>query len=70
MKKSRLLGTRLVENIRVPHIPNVIMLDSSDDINRIRVEEGDLLDTYSIRNVLTKDASNFISNNIINKYST
>lgn len=70
MKKSKLLGTRLVENIRVPHIPRVIMLDSSDDINKIKVEEGDLLDTYSIRNVLTKDANNFISNNIINKYST
>ena len=54
MKKSKLLGTRLVENIKVPHIPRVIMLDSSDDINKIKVEEGDLLDTYSIRNVITK----------------
>lgn len=70
MKKSRLLGTRLVENIRVPHIPNVIMLDSSDDINKIRVEEGDLLDTYSIRNVITRQVSNFVTNDILNQYMT
>lgn len=48
MKRSRLLNTKLVENINVPKLPDVIMLDTHEDISKIFFEEGDLLDAKSI----------------------
>ena len=54
MKKSKLFGSRLVENVFSPKTPKVIMFSDSDSITRQVFEEGDLLDANSIRKILLK----------------
>jgi hypothetical protein len=54
MKKSKLFGSRLVENVLIPKTPKVIMFSDSDSITRQVFEEGDLLDANSIRKILLK----------------
>lgn len=54
MKKSKLFGSRLVENVFNPKTPRVIMFSDSDSITRQVFEEGDLLDANSIRKILLK----------------
>lgn len=58
MKKSKLFGSRLVENVYVPKTPKVIMFSDSDSIIRQTFDEGDLLDANSIRNILLKGGFN------------
>lgn len=70
MKQSKLFGTRLIENVKVPKIPSVITLNQYEGLSNIDFEEGDLLDANSIKlyikrmsglnNVVTFD--NFASN--------
>lgn len=54
MKKSKLFGSRLVENVFNPKTPRVIMFSDSDSITRQVFEEGDILDANSIRKILLK----------------
>nr|DAJ24341.1 MAG TPA: hypothetical protein [Caudoviricetes sp.] len=54
MKKSKLFGSRLVENVFSPKTPRVIMFSDSDSITRQVFEEGDILDANSIRKILLK----------------
>lgn len=54
MKKSKLFGSRLVENVFSPKTPRVIMFSDSDSITRQVFEEGDILDANSIRKILMK----------------
>ena len=54
MKKSKLFGSRLVENVFSPNTPRVIMFSDSDSITRQVFEEGDILDANSIRKILLK----------------
>ena len=49
MNKSKLFGTKLIENIKVPKIPSVIMLNKYEGLSDIRFEEGDILDANSIK---------------------
>ena len=53
MKKSKLFGSRLVENVFLPKTPKVIMLADNDSINQ-HFEEGDILDANSIRKLILK----------------
>jgi len=54
MKKSKLFGSRLVENVFNPKTPRIIMFSDSDSITRQVFEEGDILDANSIRKILLK----------------
>lgn len=49
MNKSKLFGTKLIENVKVPKIPSVIILNKYEDLSNIDFEEGDLLDANSIK---------------------
>lgn len=49
MKKTKLFGSRLIDKVKIPRTPNVIMLGKNDDINEAIIEEGDLLDANSIK---------------------
>ena len=49
MKQSKLFGTRLIENVKVPKIPSVITLNQYEGLSNIDFEEGDLLDANSIK---------------------
>lgn len=49
MKKSKLFGTKLLEDIDYPKIPSVIMLDKYESLPSIKFEKGDLLDANSIK---------------------
>lgn len=49
MKQSKLFGTKLIENIKVPRIPSIIMLNKYEGLSDIHFEEGDLLDANSIK---------------------
>lgn len=49
MKQSKLFGTRLIENVKVPKIPSVIILNQYEGLSNIDFEEGDLLDANSIK---------------------
>lgn len=52
MKKSKLFGSRLVENIFLPRTPKVIMLANNDDVRSWHFEEGDILDANSIKKTI------------------
>nr|DAY15131.1 MAG TPA: hypothetical protein [Caudoviricetes sp.] len=54
MKKSKLFGSRLVENVFLPRTPKVIMLSEIDTIDR-HFEEGDILDANSVKRMLLKN---------------
>ena len=54
MKKSKLFGTRIIENIQVPRTPNIIMFDNYDSINNKKFDYGDLLDANSIKKIINK----------------
>ena len=49
MNKSKLFGTKLIENVKVPKIPSVIILNKYEGRSNIDFEEGDLLDANSIK---------------------
>lgn len=49
MKQSKLFGTKLIENIKVPRIPSIIMLNKYEGLSNIHFEEGDILDANSIK---------------------
>lgn len=49
MKKTKLFGSRLIDKVKIPRTPNIIMLGKNDDINEAIIEEGDLLDANSIK---------------------
>ena len=49
MNKSKLFGTKLIENVKVPKIPSIIILNKYEGLSNIDFEEGDLLDANSIK---------------------
>lgn len=49
MKKSKLFGSKLIENIKYPRIPNVIILSPYESLYDKQFEDGDLLDANSIK---------------------
>ena len=57
MKKTKLFGTRIIENIQVPRTPNIIMFDSCDSINNMKFDKGDLLDAGSIKKIIKKNGA-------------
>ena len=63
MKKTKLFGTRIIENIQVPRTPNIIMFDSCDSINNMKFDKGDLLDAGSIKKIINKIDNALITNN-------
>ena len=65
MKKTKLFGTRIIENIQVPRTPNIIMFDSYDSINNMKFDKGDLLDAGSIKKIINKIDNALITNNDI-----
>ena len=52
MKKTKLFGTRIIENVPVPRTPDIVMLEDYEGLSKIKFKEGDLLDARSIRRVL------------------
>lgn len=54
MKKTKLLGSKLIENINYPRIPNVCMFNNPNDVYDTKFEEGDLLDASSVRYFVDK----------------
>lgn len=52
MIKTKLIGSRIVDNVDVPKIPNVIILNDGENLNEVVVEEGDLFDANSIRKAI------------------
>ena len=51
MKKTKLLGSKLIENINYPRIPNVCIFNNPNDVYDAKFEEGDLLDANSIKQI-------------------
>lgn len=49
MKKSKLFGAKLLEDIDYPKIPSVVMLDKYESLPSVKFEKGDLLDANSIK---------------------
>ena len=71
MKQSKLFGTRLIENVKVPKIPSVITLNQYEGLSNIDFEEGDLLDANSIKLYIKRMSGldNVVTfNNIASKY--
>lgn len=65
MKKTKLFGTRIIENIQVPRTPNIIMFNSCDSISNTKFDEGDLLDANSIKKIIKKiNVETIIDNSI------
>lgn len=54
MKHSKLFGTKLIENVKVPKIPSIVMLNKYEGMSDIDFEEGDLLDANSIKMYIRK----------------
>lgn len=54
MKKTKLLGSKLIENINYPRIPNVCIFNNSNDVYDAKFEDGDLLDASSVRYFVDK----------------
>ena len=65
MKKTKLLGSKLIENINYPRIPNVCIFNNPNDIYDAKFEEGDLLDANSIKqitkNIKPQDIQEYIT---------
>lgn len=53
MKKTKLFGSKIIEDVKVPRIPDVIILDEDEKIHDLNIEEGDLLDANSIRKIIS-----------------
>ena len=65
MKKTKLFGTRIIENIQVPRTPKVVMFDNCDSISNTKFDEGDLLDANSIKKIIKKiNIENIVDNSI------
>ena len=65
MKKTKLFGTRIIENVQVPCTPKVIMFNSCDSISNTKFDEGDLLDANSIKKIIKKiNVETIIDNSI------
>ncbi len=54
MKKTKLLGSKLIENINYQRIPNVCIFNNPNDVYDAKFEEGDLLDASSVRYFVDK----------------
>lgn len=54
MKKTKLIGARILDNVKYPRIPNIILFTQDDDINNASIEEGDLLDAKSALNYMRR----------------
>ena len=65
MKKTKLLGSKLIENINYPRIPNVCIFNNPIDVYDAKFEEGDLLDANSIKqitkNIKPQDVQEYIT---------
>ena len=65
MKKTKLLGSKLIENINYPRIPNVCIFNNPNDVYDSKFEEGDLLDANSIKqitkNIKPQDIQEYIT---------
>lgn len=65
MKKTKLLGSKLIENINYPRIPNVCIFNNPNDVYDAKFEEGDLLDANSIKqitkNIKPQDIQEYIT---------
>ena len=49
MKKSKLFGSRLIENVKVPKTPRILMTEGTENIQSLDFDEGDILDANSIK---------------------
>lgn len=54
MKKTKLFGTRIIDNIDIPRTPKVIMLQRGEYIHAHDFEDGDILDANSIKHALER----------------
>lgn len=54
MKKIKLLGSKLISDIKYPRIPNVCILNEFDNVVNVNFEEGDILDANSVRYFVDK----------------
>ena len=65
MKKTKLLGSKLIENINYPRIPNICIFNNPNDVYDAKFEEGDLLDANSIKqitkNIKPQDIQEYIT---------
>ena len=65
MKKTKLLGSKLIENINYQRIPNVCIFNNPNDVYDAKFEEGDLLDANSIKqitkNIKPQDIQEYIT---------
>ena len=65
MKKTKLLGSKLIENINYQKIPNVCIFNNPNDVYDAKFEEGDLLDANSIKqitkNIKPQDIQEYIT---------
>lgn len=65
MKKIKLLGSKLIENINYPRIPDVCIFNNPNDVYDAKFEEGDLLDANSIKqitkNIKPQDVQEYVT---------
>lgn len=67
MKKTKLFGSRLIDKVKIPRTPNVIILGKNDDIDEAIIEEGDLLDANSIKMAISNKSGNVNIDKITDK---
>lgn len=65
MKKSILIGTRLIDHIDYPKVPNICIFNNPNDTKETIFREGDILDANSIiqlcKDIKPSDVSNYVS---------
>jgi len=55
MKKLRLFGSKILSDHSGMRIPEIITLDENEDLNKVFVKDGDLLDANSIKSIIPKN---------------
>ena len=55
MKKLRLFGSNILSDHSGMRIPEIITLDENEDLNKVFVKDGDLLDANSIKSIIPKN---------------
>ena len=65
MKKSKLYGSRLIEDNEQTITPELVTLDSIDDVTNLTFDRGNILDASSVKQYQTA-----ISDDLATKYNT
>ena len=55
MKRLKLFGSKILSDHDGVRIPEIITLDENEDLTKVFIKNGDLLDANSIKSIIPKD---------------